>query len=78
MCRKLGANFEVDTLHFKPFIINPANSQKKFVIWDPSHMIKLARNVLGDKKIIVYGNGGHTGCPRTRGSNLQGVFLGDN
>jgi hypothetical protein len=59
MCRKLGANFEVDTLHFKPFIINPANSQKIFVIWDPSHMIKLTRNVLGDKKIIVDGNGGH-------------------
>jgi hypothetical protein len=48
MCRKLGVNFEVDTLHFKPFIINPANSQKIFVIWDPSHMIKLTRNVLGD------------------------------
>jgi hypothetical protein len=48
MCRKSGANFEVDTLHFKSFIINPANSQKNFVIWDPSHMIKLTRNVLGD------------------------------
>jgi hypothetical protein len=59
MCRKLGTNFEVDTLHFKPFIINPANSQKKIVIWGPSHMIKLARSVLGDKKIIVDGNGEH-------------------
>jgi hypothetical protein len=57
MCRKSGANFEVDTLHFKSFIINPANSQKNFVIWDPSHMIKLAWNVLGDTKIIVDGNG---------------------
>jgi hypothetical protein len=59
MCRKLGANFEVDTLHFKPFIINPANIQKKIVIWGTSHMIKLARNVLGDKQIIVDGNGEH-------------------
>lgn len=45
----LGADYESD----KPYFINPFNKNKKvFMILDPPHLLKLARNCLGNKLTI--------------------------
>lgn len=53
MCTTLGASFELSNP--KPFFVNPLTKETVFVIYDPAHMIKLIRNTLGDKKIIING-----------------------
>lgn len=56
MCTTLGANFTYDS-NFKPWIIHPVKNEKIFIFLDPSHMIKLVRNTLGDKgKLLDYNN----------------------
>lgn len=41
--KELGADFD----HDKPYFPSPTNSdQKIYVVWDPPHMLKLARGVL--------------------------------
>lgn len=48
--RSLGANFKCN----KPFFQNPfIGNIKVYVIMDPSHMLKLARNCLASKKILL-------------------------
>uniref|UniRef100_A0A2S2P4E2 THAP domain-containing protein 9 n=1 Tax=Schizaphis graminum TaxID=13262 RepID=A0A2S2P4E2_SCHGA len=59
MCTSLGANFDYYSPNFKPWIKNPGIlkcseiDQPIYIFWDAAHMIKLVRNTLGDKKIIV-------------------------
>lgn len=52
MCQNLGANLNPLSPNFKPFIINPFDGSKIFIILDPSHMEKLMRNLLGGQQII--------------------------
>lgn len=53
MCRELGANFNIR--HLKPYIILPGDEHKIYVIVDPSHILKLVRNTIGNKKKLVNG-----------------------
>lgn len=52
-CTLLGASFNVFK-DFRPFIINPINEEKVYIILDPPHMIKLIRNCIGTWKKIYY------------------------
>lgn len=54
MCTHLGANFNFFGPNFKPWFKHPASDDKVWVFWDPCHMIKLVRNTLGDKKILIF------------------------
>lgn len=51
MCKLLGASFEMD--NFKPEFILPGQEQKTYIILDPSHMLKLARNCVGNHNLIL-------------------------
>lgn len=55
MCEELGANLNVYSPLFRPYI--EMNSKKIFIILDPCHMLKLARNTLGNKKTLIDPNG---------------------
>lgn len=46
--KKLGGDYDAD----KPYFINPFNKNTVYSILDPPHMIKLARNCIGNKQII--------------------------
>lgn len=49
MCQTLGACFDMDD--FKPYFLSPNGEKHKiYVILDPSHMEKLARNCIAGKK----------------------------
>ena len=51
MCNKMGANLSIDNL--KNWFPHPASPQRKvYVILDACHMLKLVRNLLGDKEEI--------------------------
>lgn len=50
-CNLLGASFDIDS-DFKPFILNPIDNEKVFIMLDVPHMFKLARNCLGMKKTL--------------------------
>lgn len=52
MCTYLGASFDYYN-EFKPYFINPYNNETIFVFFDPCHMIKLVRNCLGDRKVLL-------------------------
>lgn len=52
MCENLGANLNPLSEDFKPYIINPFDGSKIFIIFDPPHMEKLMRNLLGNHKIL--------------------------
>lgn len=53
MCKILGANLNALSDDFKPSFKNPYDKSKIIYITpDPSHMIKLMRNLLGNHKII--------------------------
>lgn len=54
-CNLLGACFNIYK-DFRPYILNPVNREKIFVMFDAPHMIKLIRNCIGTKKVIYYGN----------------------
>lgn len=49
-CELLGAILNVFSDKFQPFF--EVKGSKIYVIFDPSHMMKLARNTLGEKKVI--------------------------
>lgn len=56
MCRLLGASFEQSD--YKPYFPAPNDPQQKiYIILDPSHMEKLARNCLAGKKVLLDDNG---------------------
>lgn len=54
MCNKLGANLNVYADDFKPYM--DIDGHQIFVIFDPSHMIKLVRNALAAKKVLFDAN----------------------
>lgn len=51
MCEILGANLNIYSSSFQPHII-ANNGAKISIILDPSHMIKLVRNTLGNHKVL--------------------------
>lgn len=50
-CKVLGANFRLNKL--EPFFQINGDERRIYVILDPSHMIKLARNLIGNKKVLI-------------------------
>lgn len=55
-CSLLGASLNVDK-DFRPFILDPLDNHKIYIIYDPPHMIKLIRNCIGMKKTLYQENG---------------------
>lgn len=55
MCSNLGAKFDLNSL--TPWFLNPLTQKKIYVFWDACHMLKLVRNTLGDKEILLEGDG---------------------
>jgi len=58
MCKTLGANFDYFSFEFKPWISVPEfpgskNEKIIYIFWDAVHMLKLVRNTLGEKKVII-------------------------
>lgn len=54
---KLNVNVKGNNRQFKPFIINPINDEKIYIILDPSHMEKLVRNRLASCEVSFDSNG---------------------
>lgn len=50
LCQLLGASIDVDDP--KPYFIDPASEKNIYILFDPSHMLKLMRNTLGDLSFI--------------------------
>lgn len=50
MCISLGASFDADNM--QSFFIDPESQRKIYIIFDPSHCIKLVRNNLFNRAII--------------------------
>lgn len=57
MCKRLGANLNVGSNSFQPYILNPSTDEKIFIFLDACHAEKLARNTLAGKEIIYEPNG---------------------
>lgn len=55
MCQFLGTKLEIVDGDYKNYFINPFDGEKIFIIFDPSHAIKLVRNTLGNVKTIYEG-----------------------
>lgn len=45
-CNLLGASLNVDK-DFRPYILDPINGHKLYIIFDTPHMLKLVRNCIG-------------------------------
>lgn len=56
MCTLLGANFDKNEM--QTYFIEPYSQRKVYIIFDPSHMIKLLRNNLYNRKEFVDSEGG--------------------
>lgn len=50
MCELLGANFNLNNL--TPYFVLPPDDRNIYIIVDPSHVLKLARNTIGNKKTM--------------------------
>lgn len=57
MVQKLGAKFDTINFRIEPYFFHHATQKYVYVIFDNFHMLKLIRNVLGDWKILVDGDG---------------------
>lgn len=58
MCKALGANVDYFSSEFKPWISVPEfpgskNEKIIYIFWDTVYMLKLVRNTLGEKKVII-------------------------
>lgn len=51
-CEVLGANLDINDVNYQPYIENPFDKSKIYLILDPSHMEKLMRNLLGNHKVL--------------------------
>lgn len=49
MCEIFGCSFKGEII---PFFSNPVNKRPIHIIFDPSHMLKLVRNTLGNRQIL--------------------------
>lgn len=47
MCKLLGANLDDKNGNYKPYFPNPYDGSRVYIIFDPSHVMKLFRNILG-------------------------------
>lgn len=56
MCRLIGSNVK-DEDNYEPYFYLPGDERKIYLIIDPCHILKLARNILGNNKIMYYGDG---------------------
>lgn len=56
MCELLGANLDVYDPNFAPFVENPHDKSRIYLMLDPSHMEKLMRNLLGSHSILYDGD----------------------
>lgn len=56
VCRLLGSSFDIDG-DFAPYLLNPFDGEKVFIILDAPHMIKLIRNCIGTLKTLYVSNG---------------------
>lgn len=50
MCDILGASFNLK--NFRPYFFLPGDERKIYIIFDPSHMIKLARNCVANNSFL--------------------------
>lgn len=57
MLQSLGCNFNSNSNNFQSWFKHPASDTNVHVFLDPSHMIKLVRNTLGQIKELVNGDG---------------------
>ena len=58
MASHLGANLELgDTGKFCPSFPHPTTDELVYLMLDACHMLKLMRNLLADKKVLLDGNG---------------------
>lgn len=57
MFEKLGCNFNIKQNNFQNWFKHPATDINVNVFLDPSHMLKLVRNALGNKKQLLDNNG---------------------
>lgn len=55
-CKLLGASFDIDK-DFRPFIMNPVDNEKIYILLDTPHMIKLIRNCIGKLKALYLVDG---------------------
>lgn len=55
VCEKFGASFNIEK-DFRPYFEDPFQQKRVYVILDPPHMEKLARNTIASKKIIYVDN----------------------
>lgn len=55
MAKELGCKMGLDDL--APFFSHPVTGKPVHIFLDPCHMLKLVRNTVGDKKLIVDGDG---------------------
>lgn len=49
MCKLFGANLNVLSPEFQPYLLDPMNNEKIYIILDPVHMEKLVRNTLSNR-----------------------------
>ena len=51
MCRLLGASMDIDQ-GIRPFFTVPGTDQRTYILLDPCHMVKLARNLLEAYQVV--------------------------
>lgn len=56
MCKALGARFLPGNV--KPFFYLEGDTRKTFIVLDPSHMLKLARNLIENASVLTDETGG--------------------
>lgn len=54
MCESFGASFDVNDM--RPYFVLPGDDRKIYIILDPSHMLKLARNCVANNITLIDGN----------------------
>jgi len=55
MCTKLGANLKLNNPNFS--FPHTTSGEPIYLFYDPCHMLKLVRNTLGDKRILINSQG---------------------
>lgn len=57
MCKKLGASITETPSQIQPFF--PFQGERIHVVYDPSHIIKLVRNIFGRDKYSIFDGDGN-------------------
>lgn len=55
MCTKLGANLKLNNPNFS--FPHTTSGEPIYLFYDPCHMLKLVRNTLGDKRVLINSQG---------------------